>query len=314
MTNAFPQGSMSVGNIVSTGFRLYLANFLRYGLISLRASLWLLLPWVVAIAFILFAMVSGLQIAQMDGLLAIAIPVLFVLLIFCSAQSMAEFAAIVRLAYQQLNDAPESERDALRFTRSRKWSLLGASVLRALLFFGAYIAVLLAMLVLAGIFAFLGTQLSGGTPNTFFAILGGFLGLVALIAIVLLFLRLGIGFMLIVPPLAVEENSHASASLSRSWELTRKSMGHCLAVSFVALLVSLPISIVVFGLSQAVNSLISGFGSALDPTFQILIFLISYIIGILSGIVTAPFWQVVFATLYWDLRNRSEGMDLKFSR
>lgn len=314
MTSALPQGPLSVGNIVSTGFRLYLANFVRYLLISLRASLWLVVPWLVAIAFFLFILLSGQDIAGVMGFLALLIPVVLVLLVICGAQSLGEFAAIARLAYQELNSISESNRDALRFTRSRKWSILGANILRGLLFLGSYLGISLVMAIVLGILSFVATQLFGGTPGTGFAIVVGFFVLIAILAIVAFFIRLGVGLMLIVPPLAVEEGANATSALGRSWTLTQAHIVHCIAVSFVAFLVGLPISMVGFTISQIVSTLLSGLGSALDPTFQVLIILLSSVIGILSGIVTAPFWQVILATLYWDLRNRSEGLDLKLSR
>jgi hypothetical protein len=51
-----------------------------------------------------------------------------------------------------------------------------------------------------------------------------------------------------------------------------------------------------------------------DPTsagFQILSFMVGYVLGLVSGAVFLPFWQAIKAVIYYDLRSRREGLGLQ---
>lgn len=317
-------GPMTVGNIVSTGFQLYISNFVRYILISLKSALWVFVPVVLILVLaVVLAFVLGEDPTALLPLLGILIPAWIVLMVFCVAQSLGESAGIARLAYQELSGTPEDNRAALRFTRSRKWSLLGAHILRGLLFFAAYIAFVIALLVLMlllGIATGTGSAIFGGATagaelSPAIGILIGLFFLLGLIVFLLFYFWLAVRYMLIVPPLAVEQQSGAAESLGRSWKLTQGHVIHSLLVATVAFLVSIPIVIVVYIVSQIVNVALLSAGSLIDSSLMMGIsFLVSYLINIVAGIATTPFWLTIFTTLYFDLRNRKEGLDLKLSR
>ncbi len=322
--DSMAMGPMTVGNIVSSGFKLYTSNFGRYILIALKSALWVFVPVLLALVFtVVFALVLGENPTAVLPLLGILIPAWIVLMVFCWAQSLGESAGIARLAYQELSGTPEDDRTALRFTRSRKWSLLGANILRGLIFFAAYIVfviVTMILLVILGITTGVGSEIfegasSGAELNPAIGILIGLFFVVGLIAFLLFYAWLATRYLLIDPSLAVEPSSGAAEALGRSWKLTGGHVIHSILVAAVAFLVGIPVYIVINIISQIISTLLLTAGQLIDPNLLTGIsVLLSYLVGIIGGIATTPFWQSILATLYFDLRNRKEGLDLTLSR
>ncbi len=221
--------------------------------------------------------------------------------IFVPVYGWAKIAAIggliARLAYGELTNQPESIKDARRFTDARKWRFLGASLLLFLLFIGLYMGMGIAVGIL---FAF-----SAIVPP-----LGILLGIVGAIVALVVLIRVYSRLFIFEVPIAIEEAMGATASLSRSWELTKGSVGRIQWVVVIAFLISLlaqvPVRIINTGLSAALPSNSSSL-SAVGFVAVLLIFALA----IFSSALIMPFWQVIKAVIYYDLRARREGLGLQ---
>jgi membrane-anchored glycerophosphoryl diester phosphodiesterase (GDPDase) len=74
---------------------------------------------------------------------------------------------------------------------------------------------------------------------------------VAVIAFLIIYIRIISRLLIVELPLAIENNIGASSAIGRSWELTKGSVGRIQWIVFVGILVSLPITIVVQILSRS---------------------------------------------------------------
>ncbi|MEG3842109.1 DUF975 domain-containing protein [Microcoleus sp. herbarium14] len=220
------------------------------------------------------------------------------------AKYSAISALISRLAFGEVSEHPETVSDARGEVEPRMWSFLWAGILTFLIFFGASLVGGIAMysFVVPGAVAIIG-------PN--YAILSAFL-IVSAIAFFILNLRVISQLFIVELPLAIENNLNASLAISRSWELTKGSVGRIQWIIFVGILVSLPISIFVQILSlivQVVLSRVLGADSGLFYLVYYLLILPFNFFGI--GAVMMPFWQSMKAIIYYDLRSRKEGLGLQ---
>jgi len=106
--------------------------------------------------------------------------------------------------------------------------------------------------------------------------------------------------------LAVEPNQDAGSSLSRSWELTQKSMGRIQIVFLATFLIQLP----VLSVTNSLPSLLLAF----VPDHMVAVVIsqgIGLILSFAGSILILPLWQAVKGVLYYDLRSRREGLDLE---
>lgn len=308
--------TLSVGNVVSAGFRLYGANAKQYLTIALFGTLWLLLPFVAAIAIVLvFAAVQNYY-----ATLGLIIPALIVLFFYTLAQYLANSALIARLAFGELTSQPEPLKDARRFVQSRKWSFLGASFLMGLIYLGVMIVFYLVLaIVVVGLLVGLGgfQLLRNPTPAALAANAGTIgllvlLGLGFILAFLAFFLWFAARFVSFELPLAIETDSTATQTIGRMWSLTKGSAWRIALILFVTGLVTLPLQLllqIVVGSADAVIRA-AGFPPA-SSTYTALSLLITYAVSFALSIVVLPLWQVVKAVIYYDLRSRREGLGLQ---
>ncbi|MBF2075604.1 MAG: glycerophosphoryl diester phosphodiesterase membrane domain-containing protein [Synechococcales cyanobacterium C42_A2020_086] len=314
-----PQGSirpLSAGNVVSAGLRLYSSHFSQYFGVAMVATLWILLP------ILLLALLVGffVVVRDYDGLLGLLVPAWIVLLLYCSGKYLAGSAAISRLAYGELIHHPESARDANRYTQSRLWGFVAIGLLLGLLytavalgFYFVVAVVAIALLIALGGFA----ALQGGSFEQALAndpLVAASLVLLVLAVIVcaiLLFSWISARVAVAELPLAIESEIGASRSIGRSWELTQKHAWRIVLILFITFLITLPLQI----LAQIISSLLQAVLTVTIPPdsalFTGVTLLISYIIGLASGVFLLPLWQAIKAVIYYDLRSRREGLDLQ---
>ena len=109
-------------------------------------------------------------------------------------------------------------------------------------------------------------------------------------------------FMIAEVPLAVEQNTDGTESISRSWQLTKNSVFRIQGVVLVAFLVTIPLVVITTYIPLIVLMVIG-------PESDLYgIFYFFYLISSLGGgMLILPFWQAVKAVLYYDLRSRREG-------
>ncbi|MEG3988389.1 glycerophosphoryl diester phosphodiesterase membrane domain-containing protein [Microcoleus sp. S28C3] len=218
------------------------------------------------------------------------------------AKYSAISALISRLAFGEVREKPETVSDARREVNPRMWGLFWAGTLTFLIFFGVSLVGGIAMAILAG-----------GAAAIFgqnYAIFAAFL-VVAVIAFLIIYIRIFSRLLIVELPLAIENNIGASSAISRSWQLTKGSVGRIQWIVFVGILVSLPMTIVVQILTvivQVVSSAVLGRESGL---FYLVYYILIVVLSIVSGALVTPFWQAMKAIIYYDLRSRKEGLGLK---
>lgn len=218
------------------------------------------------------------------------------------AKYSAISALISRLAFGEVRENPETLTDARREVNPRMWRFLWAGILTFLIFFGASLVGGIAMsFVAAGSAAIFGQN---------YAILAAFLA-VAVIAFLIIYIRLFSRLLIVELPLAMENNLNASSAISRSWELTKGSVGRIQWIVLVGILVSLPITIVVQVVTVLVQVVLSAVLGAESALFYLVYYILIVVLSIVSGALVTPFWQAMKAIIYYDLRSRKEGLGLQ---
>lgn len=311
-----PQGPLSVGNVISAGLRLYSDHFKDYFGIALLATLWILLPFLAsAVLVVFFGIVQDFY-----PLLALAIPAVIVLFVYCLGRYMAGVGAIARLAFGELTNQPETVENARRFTRSRLWPFVWMSLLLGLLYTGIWIVVYLAIIMVGiALFAVSGAaSLFASTPiEEILAanpglVIGGGLAILLLIVVLLIFF-LWLGARLAIPdlPLAIETEATAAGAIGRSWQLTQQNAWRIALIIFVTALIALPLVMLTQVFLSVFQIGIAAILPADSATYSLLVLIASYASSFLSNVFMLPLWQSIKATIYYDLRSRREGLDLE---
>ena len=273
LSSAIQTGPLSVGDVVSASLRIYRDHFKSYFGLALVGYLWLLVP------------------------------------IYGWAKFSAIAALISRLAFGEVSEHPETVSDARSQVAPRMWSFLGAGILTSLIFFGVYLAGVIAIGILAGgVLAAAGML---GQNSTIIGLIVGLLVAVAFIALLIICIRIVSQLLIVELPLAIENNLTASSAISRSWELTKGSVGRIVWIVFVGSLVSLPITIVVQIIAAIVQGVLSGTLGANSGMFYLVYYLLILPLSFGIGALVLPFWQAMKAIIYYDLRSRKEGLGLQ---
>ena len=272
--------SLSVGNVVSAGLRIYRDHFTDYFRLAFIGYLWILVP------------------------------------VYGWAKLAATMGLISRLAFGEVTEKPESIRDAQRYIKPRMWGFLSAVILVSLIFFGAWIAVFLGIFIVSLISGLVVTFLSNiAIENTMLLVI---LSIVAGILILVSFILLIFGMIWLVSrlfmvelPLGVEENVNATEAISRSWELTKDSVFRIQSIVFIAFLISLPITAVVQVASFIFQGILGSIYPADSSIFAFLYTVAIFALSIGSYALMSPFWQSIKAVIYYDLRVRREGFGME---
>ncbi len=331
-----PIGDMeSARDILRVGWSLYTSNFPQYFKIALVATAWALIPNV----FNLLTAIAPtyLETPLSPGIRILLFVVWVAIAIFCTAQSLGQFAGISRLAYQSLSNAAETPREdlketsretpeqALRFTRSRKYSFLGASIMQSIIFFLASVALSvlsIIFLVIAGVIIGTIAGNANATGNSPIAnILLTLVILVWLIAFIYAYFYIFVRFMLIEKPLAIEQESGVFATIERSWQLTKRGLRRSMLVVLALFLLALAVYLI--------PALIAVIATVPSATFEVLatesanpeqveqlmqmlqpLFITLFVIGIVVSLFLMPLFKTTLTALYLDLRNRFEKRSL----
>jgi len=219
------------------------------------------------------------------------------------AKYSAISALISRLAFGEVREKPETVSDARREVNPRMWSFFGAGILTFLIYFGVSLVGGIAMAILAG-----GAGAIFGQNSPIVAVL---LVVVAVIAFLIIYIRIISRLLIVELPLAMENNIGASSAIARSWKLTKGSVGRIQWIVFVGILVSLPISIVGQILTTIVQSVLRAVLEPESGMFYLVYFLLILPLSFGIGALVTPFWQAMKAIIYYDLRSRKEGFGLQ---
>lgn len=222
----------------------------------------------------------------------------------------AKFAAlsalIARLAFGELVNQPESINSAIRHVNSKMWQFLLAGLLLFVIGFGIIIGFGIAVGIITVIFAAL-----AAAKNLVLTIVGVLIFIAGLFAALLGMMWLFTRFYVFDLPLVVEDNIDATSTISRSWELTKGYVWRILGISFVAWLITLPLSIAVQVVSSIIQAIYTVLLQESSPVFTGIYFIVIMALSFASGAAILPFWQAVKAVVYYDLRTRREGLGLK---
>ena len=264
-------GPLSPGNVVSTALVLYRSHFKTYLALAAIAYLWFLVP------------------------------------IYGWAKYFTISGIISRLAFQELIGQPETVKDARRHLKSKLWSFLGVAFRVGIYLVLVYVGLLVSLVIVGAILAFLLSLLFNLLFNNqgVTAILTVLLTITFVIVFLVGFIWFFSRWMIAELPLAVEADIQGAASIQRSWDLTKKSVRRIQVIVFITFLVTLP-------LVAFTNYVPQIFLLMVEQGSQLywLIYFISLFISLLGGMIILPFWQVIKAILYYDLRSRREGFDL----
>lgn len=217
------------------------------------------------------------------------------------AKYFAISAQISRLAFQELINQPESNEQSRSHTNRRMWSFLGTAILVGLILVLAYFAIAFVVGLLIGALTILATNL--GIP-----LLGVVLSIVPIAAGIIFFIRLYSRFIVTEVALGIEPGLGATSTISRSFQLTDGFAGRIQWVLVIAFLITLLINVPL----QLANLAVQGAALANPESPLVGVFsLVLLVVGILCGALLLPFWQVIKAVIYYDLRSRREGLGLE---
>ena len=283
---------LSIGNVVNVAINLYRANFQLYLKLSLLAYLWLLVP------------------------------------VYGWAKFWVNSALISRLAFCELMGQTESIKDARRYIKPRTWSFLLTAILLFVLLFLA----LILSFILTGLFLAMTRMEQVMAPFLepiaddkfvrnnilkiiFFLI---FLLLILLIILTCMFaptLWLYSRFIIAELPLASESNINLITTLCRSWKLTKGYFWKIQLILIVCFFLFLPLEILLYLGVELINfitsRLMAGLISAYPLIDSILMQMFSWAITLLNAVMLLPFFQLIKAVVYYNLRLRREGLGLR---
>lgn len=264
---------LSVGNVVTAAIQLFRSHFKQYLGLTLKSYLWILVP------------------------------------LYGWAKFLMIHAMISRLAFGDLTGQPESEAEARNQLEDKKWGFLGLAFLVGLISGGVFLAFYFALIILV----LIGVAIVAvvGQENIAVLVILVILGLIALglflVAMTWFYSRLMISEL----PLAIESVSNAASSVGRSWELTKGYVLRIQGIVIVAFLMTLPLQVITQALAFIFQIFLARFFSEESPIFLLISLLVSYLIGVVSSLFVVPFWQAIKAVIYYDVRNRTEGLGLE---
>lgn len=313
MSNSSPMSPMSVGNVVSAGFRLYSSHLKPYLSISTKATLWAMLPWatLMLLLTIVFVPVAASKGQNLFSLVLLLLIFPWVgLAIYSSAKSSTNSALIARLAYGELIGKPEDTKTAFRLIKPRMWSFLLVHIAVGCVMFGVNfgLSIVQNILILIPAIALRNNSIAIGVLTILIQIAG--LGVYS---------WFWAHFLIPEVAIAMEENTNAFDMVGRSWKLSQGSANRILTVLFVALMITIPLyGLAAIPIMPPLTQLITAASRAnLDGGVSVIgwslfVVTIGLFLILLVNLFTLPFWQALKAVIYYDLRARREGVDLKF--
>lgn len=267
---------LNVGNVVTTALVLYRSHLKLYISLAFQALLWWFIP------------------------------------VYGWAKALTINAQISRLAFRELINQPETAKTSLSHIEPRMWKFLGTGFLTGLILTGINICISLASTIIL----FIPILVISATFRNNSDIIGILTVLLQLIMnLVSLVAQLWFQSRLLITelPLAIESEVDAITTINRTWDLSKGSALRIQLILLVCYLITLPIfAVVIIPTFFTFLSLVTTTSSpenAIATFFRL--FLLSLIVISILGTILAPFWQAVKAVIYYDLRNRREGIGLK---
>ncbi len=303
---------LSLGNVVTAGFRIYRSHLKSYFLLALIAYLWSLLPF-------LFFIPAGIVLSwnlrfNNNSLLVWLILVLIGIIAYFYAlgKFLVNAAIISRLAFSELVNQPETLNAARSQVKPRLWMFV--------------LTVLLLLVISLVLFLFFVISLSILQTLQWIKPLDLILPLLNIVAFFIVFaaiLWFFARFFIADVLIGIEDHLDPITTISRSWELSKGNALRIILILCVSLLITMPIQIVVqliirgmiqaliqpVLIQQAIPDIMNGSINAIF--FIAIVYLLVLVSAFLVSAVILPFWQAIKAVIYYDLRSRREGLGLK---
>jgi hypothetical protein len=208
------------------------------------------------------------------------------------AKSYQIQAIISRHAVSELAEQPETIESICNQLDRKMWDFWTAQILIGLIAFGVKFGLSIASGIIVGI-----------VPS-----------LEAIINLVTLGIYLWVyaHFFITELPLAVEGNMKPKTAINRSWELSKGFIPNIMGIIAVATLITIPLGLIVF-----IPILITIPTVLINPSPEALLTALGMLVPLLFiafaciGLLVMPFWQIIKALIYYDLRNRREGTGLQ---
>ncbi|MEH2365294.1 DUF975 domain-containing protein [Nostoc sp.] len=303
---------LSLGNVVTAGFRIYRSHLKSYFSLALIGYLWSLLPFLLLIPAVI-ALSWNLRFNNNSFLVWLIVVLIELFVYFYALGKFLVNAAIIsRLAFGELVNQPETVNTARSKVKSRLWMF----VLTVLLLLVISFALLLFFLISLSLLQ----TLQWINPLNLILPLLNFVAFFIVLAAVFWFAaRFFIADVLI----GIETHLAPITAVSRSWELSKGNALRIVLIMFVSLLIPMPIQIViqliVKGIIQAliqpvliqqgIPNIINGSTNAIF--LVAMVYLLILVTLFLVSAVILPFWQAIKAVIYYDLRSRREGLGLQ---
>jgi hypothetical protein len=291
-----PIGTLSVGNVINAAVALYKSNFRDFFSLALRSVGWILLALVGLIPVILV----GFAINNI-GVTVLAVVAWLGVFLFCLAKSMTSRGVVSRMAYQQLTNQSETLASASSQLSNSHWKFLSLVLWLWLFLTGVVILAYLALLALGGV----GVAVVMNIQNPIGYILAAIFILAGIIAACWIVLRFYSSWFVAELPIAVERCAGGLDAIGRSRQLSAPFSTRILMIVLVAFLIVMPLSVI---------ASVPGFATIGQPPTSA-IYLISQAVNLalslLLELFLMPFWQVIKSVVYFDLRSRLEGADLR---
>ncbi len=332
---------LSSGDVVNLTLQVWRTKFNQFWKIGWIASLWSILT-TLGFLVIYLALMSGILASLPPGsrndildplstspilglliqiparILGLAVLLVLPLMCFATAKTASLGAVIARLTFNELNQTPESPQQVRSEIGSRIWSFFGISITIGLMMMGLYLGLCILALVILFVYTVVAVGVLRIVEGSAAAFLLGLLYIVGLILLIAVIVLLPLAWfysrwLIAEVPLAIEPNLSAFQSISRSWDLTQKVASRLLLVLFILIVITFPIiALLSFGpeliFSQILNSIERD--SSLYIGLTLIFYGFNQGVGILAGSIIFPLWQVAKGVIYYDLRNRREGLGL----
>jgi hypothetical protein len=285
---------MSTSELLDRTFSLYRKNFLLFvGIASVGPAAYLLFQasWVIAVG------IPGVRGTKSSAAMGASIGASFLLglLLMVAGMAIAHAATVKAVAAVHLGQQTTIG-GAYRSLKGRFARILAIFFSVMLLIFGGAIILIVAASLIATL------AIGGGArAGTGFAIAGGIVGLIAVIAAALTAITIFVRYSLAVQACVVED-LNVRASLKRSAFLSKGSRGRILTVYTVFAVLS---GIVSFALVLPTTLVPVLFGAGIASL------MISYLAGFVSGCLTGPLATIGMSLVYYDERVRKEAFDLQ---
>jgi hypothetical protein len=291
-----PIGTLSVGNVINAAVSLYKTNFRDFFFLALRSVGWLILAIVGLIPVVLI----GFAVNNV-GVTVLAAVAWLGLFIFCLAKSMTSRGVVSRMAYQQLINQTETLASASGQLANSHWKFLSLALWLWLFLTGVVILSYLALLALGGI----GVAVGMNIQNILGYLLAAIFVIAGIVAFFWIFLRFYSSWFVAELPIAVERCVSGLDAIGRSRQLSAPFSSRILMIILVAFLIVIPINII--------SSIPAIAVIGQEPTSPIYLIgqVLNVALSLLLELFLMPFWQVVKSVVYFDLRSRLEGSDLR---